>query len=96
MRSKPEYARKKDTNQAIIQEAITRAGYVCQDFSAVGNGVPDLLVKSKADRFVFLEVKTEDGKLTPKERAFFALFQGAPVDIARSPEEALDVLRKYD
>jgi hypothetical protein len=64
------YAHKIDGNQAIISEAITRAGYNVTDTSALGNGYPDLTVTG-CDWLLLLEVKAKGGKLTGPEREFF-------------------------
>ena len=92
----PKYAKRKDGNQAIIEDALTKAGYTWEDLSKSGDGLPDLLVLSKRFIFVLLEVKNKGGKVTPREREFHEKFRGGALHIAKTPEAALDVMAIYD
>ena len=83
------YARKVDTNQLEIQMALIAAGYVVDDMSRVGCGVPDLMVQAKTGAIVLLEVKHKRGRLTKPECDFFERWLLSPVYIVRSAEEAL-------
>lgn len=85
-------AAKVDANQPEIVAALRRAGCAVQDLSAVGQGVPDLLV-SRAGLNILLEVK--DGKkppsarrLTPEQEAWHAAWPG-DVWIVTNVDEAL-------
>ena len=89
-------AHKVDCNQLEIKLALIAAGYTVWDMSASGFGVPDLLVASKKDAFVFLEVKQKNGKLTVKETLFFMDFELCPVYTVRSIEDALEAMRIED
>lgn len=88
-------AKRRDDNQAEIVEALRKAGYQVIDLASTGDGIPDLMVVSKYLRIVLIEVKTSGGKLTEPEKRFFADFRG-PVRIARSAEEAIEIMQWYD
>lgn len=80
-----------DRNQAVIVEALRKAGAQVLDMSRVGGGVPDLLCCSRSGRMFFVEVKTEEGRLTDDQDEFLGQWRG-PAHIVRTPEEALRVL----
>lgn len=88
-------ASRTDSNQEEIINALWRAGYSVRCTSGYGNGFPDLMVKSKADVIVLLEVKVPGAKLTPAEREFQEWYT-APYHIVRSAEEAIDTMGDYD
>ena len=90
------YARKVDNNHLEIKLALIAAGYPVWDCSAYGRGCPDLLVMSKNCHYAFLEVKHAKGKLTSAEREFFATFDGAPVYVVRSIDDALETMLQED
>lgn len=90
------YARKVDNNHGEIKMALIGAGYKLWDCSSYGKGMSDLLVMSKSNRFVALEVKQPKGKLTHDEVQFFSTFEGAPVYVVRSIEDALETMRIED
>jgi hypothetical protein len=87
------YAHRVDSNQADIVQALRQAGYTVQDLSAVGGGVPDLLV-SGIDRETgrpanwVLETKTSVGKLNSRQRNWHARWPG-PKAVVRTIDEAL-------
>lgn len=58
-------------------------------------GTPDLLVMLQGDRYVWIELKTDAGKLSPKQEQWHvrAWKRGHSVAVCRSVEEALRVVR---
>ena len=62
-------ARKVDSNQSEIVEALRRAGCRVEVLSDVGRGVPDLLVQCRL-RLYLVEVKAPGESLTPAQRDF--------------------------
>jgi len=81
------YAAKTDANQAEIVQALRDVGASVLVLSRVGQGVADLAVGIRGETF-FLEVKTDKGKLTPREQEFMDGWRGHYA-IVRTPEEAL-------
>ena len=89
------YARRTDANHAEIADALQAAGYYVFDTHCLGKGFPDLLCVSKSHIPVLLEVKTDAGSLTPKEKLFFNEYPG-PHRVVCSPEQALLTMEIYD
>ena len=79
-------ASKVDTNHARILRVFQQAGCEVLDLHAVGSGCPDLLLLTRTDRMVFVEVKSPRGKLGAQQNAFRMRW---PVQIVRSEAEAL-------
>lgn len=82
--------RKTDANQSAITAVLREVGATVVDLSAVGKGVPDLLVGYRGATYL-LEVKNVKGKnkTTPDQDVFYAWWRGAPVSIVRTADEAL-------
>lgn len=95
------YAKRVDANHTQVVEALRAAGCVVDDLSAIGGGVPDLLVgyiKREERCFALFEVK--DGakvksaqKLTDAQIRWHEKYAGWPVSIVDGPEAALRHLR---
>jgi hypothetical protein len=85
----PRLGHRKDKNHAEVVELFLHAGLEVLDLSAVGGGVPDVLL-GKRDRLVLVEVKIAKGKLTPEQEAFH---QKWPVRVVRSLEDAMALVR---
>ena len=85
--------RKTDANQASIIATLREVGATVVDLSAVGKGVPDLLVGHRGATYL-LEVKNVKGKnkTTPDQDVFYAWWRGGPVHIVRTADEALQVI----
>lgn len=84
-----------DGNQPGMVKALRRMGFSVQPLSAVGNGVPDLLVGSR-DRNVLLELKdpAQDPckrKLTPAQAIWHRDWRGQKA-VVETLEQALEVL----
>lgn len=77
-----------DDNQREIVVALRQVGARVAITSSVGHGYPDLTVLFR-DEIYLLEVKTAQGRLTPEERDFQALW---PVSIVKTPKEALEAI----
>ena len=75
---------KADQTQQEIMRAVREFGGEVQSLHRVGQGVPDLLVAYQG-QWLLVEVKTDDGGLTPKEIEWHERFSHhAPVLVWRS------------
>jgi hypothetical protein len=85
----PKFAARADANQPELVAAWREMGYLVFHTHTLGRGFPDVLVCGwhwELDHWALLwvEIKSEGGRLTPREREFFAsLPEGAPVTVAR-------------
>lgn len=82
---------KVDVTQASIVKALREAGATVQDLSAVGRGVPDLLVGYNTVNYL-IECKSPGGKLTPQQRVWHSEWNGT-VRIVYTAEEALRIIK---
>lgn len=82
---------KVDVTQAGIVKALREAGATVQDLSAVGRGVPDLLVGYNEVNYL-IECKSPGGKLTPAQREWHTAWNGT-IRIVYTPEEALRIIK---
>ena len=82
--------RKTDANQASIMAALRQVGATVVDLSAVGRGVPDLLVGFRGHTYL-LEVKNKAGRnrLTADQDVFLAWWHGVPPVIVYNENDAL-------
>ena len=97
-----------DANQESIVSALRKAGCKVYVSSSFGEGFPDLIVGRRAEMqgmggsgvpaaILLLEVKDGDKppsarKLTKPQEAFFKEWEGLPVYVVESPEQALDIV----
>lgn len=84
---------KVDANQPAIVAALRKVGATVQSLAQLGDGVPDLLVGWAGDLWL-LEVKDPQQpknkqQLKPMQVEWHRRWQGKPVAIVLSPEEAL-------
>lgn len=86
---------KVDKNHGIIRDGLRQSGYFVVDTSGVGKDFPDLLVVSKADRTVLLEVKMEGEYPSEGQVLFLFRFPG-PISLVFDIEDALKVMERYD
>lgn len=91
-------AAKVDRNQAEIVAALRAIGAKVTLLSAVGDGVPDLLVFYRG-HFIMVEVK--DGtkppsarKLTPDQQSWHAVHKDARVFVVTSVDEAIAAVQR--
>ncbi len=95
------YAKRVDANHTQVVEALRSAGCVVDDLSAIGGGVPDILVGylRRGDRLFWLcEIKDgakpkSDQKLTDAQIRWHEKYAGWPVSVVDGPEAALRHLR---
>lgn len=85
------YARRSDSNQQAIIDALRAVGASVTSLHRVGHGIPDLLCGYRGFTYL-LEVKNEDGKLTKDERQFIDDWDGLEVAIVRTVEDALKAI----
>jgi hypothetical protein len=83
-------ARRTDTNQQEIMDALRKAGANVQSLHMIGKGCPDLLVAFRGKNYL-LEVKIPGSKLTPDEAKWHLAWRG-PIAIVYSREQALEVI----
>ena len=82
--------RRTDANQSTIIATLKAVGASVVDLSAVGKGVPDLLVGFRG-RTYLLEVKNKAGRnrLTADQNVFLAWWHGVPPVIVYNEDDAL-------
>jgi hypothetical protein len=86
-----QYAKKIDTLQTEVVSALRKIGASVTILSAVGKGVPDLLVGFRGVNFL-IEVKSHSkAKLTPDQVVFFGTWCGQ-VSVVYSVEEAISLV----
>lgn len=81
------FARRVDANHRLITEALRKAGWYVIDTSRLRNFVD--LVAVKHGRAVFVEVKTDRGKLTESQCKLS--MGGLPIRIVRSVDDAVNL-----
>jgi hypothetical protein len=81
------WAAKTDANQAEIVQALRDVYCSVLLLHRVGQGCPDIAVGYQGSVY-FLEIKTDKGKLTPREQEFMDGWRGHYA-IVRTPDEAL-------
>lgn len=86
------YAKKTDSNQREIIDAFKKAGADVVDLSAVGKGVPDLLVSTLREMWL-VEVKVENKKLNERQVKWWTNWLGKPPVIIRTPKAAIQLVR---
>lgn len=89
------YAAKVDGNQAVIVDALRKAGHDVFSLAAVGKGFADLIVFTRNNVYILLEVKNSNlsksrRKLTPGQVAFRQTWRG-PIITVETPLAALTV-----
>ena len=92
---KSRFASRKDKNQPATEQALTAAGYRWWSLHRQGYGVPDLLVLSKTNIPVLLEIKMSGGELTDDEFEFHKEYTG-PIDIVYDEQGAIDCMGWWD
>jgi len=96
------HAARRDENDAIITEALRKAGFTVHDYAKAGQGIPDKLVtKLLPDGkswVCWVEVKMPTGRLREAQEAFKRVFEGrGEYYVARDAEAAIrDLWALYD
>lgn len=82
----------KDIERKLVQE-VKSLGGMCLKFTSPGvRGVPDRIVMLPGGRIIFVEMKTEAGKLSPQQQKVLARFTRLGIDWAVvSTPELLDL-----
>jgi len=82
---------KPDANQADVIRELRECGLIVHDVSSLGGDCLDLFVGDPASySWIQVEVKTDEGELTPRERAYIALHVVlVPIVVARTAEDVL-------
>ena len=93
------HAARRDGNDAIITEALRKAGFTVMDYGTAGQGIPDKLVfrllPDGLPWVCWVEVKMPKGKLREAQEAFRRVFEPrGEWYVARDPETAVKDL--YD
>lgn len=91
-------ARRVDTAQSGIVQALEAAGCLVQSLARLGDGLPDLLVGTRG-RWILLEVKSPDQppnkrRLRPGQQTFHALAEALhlPCFVVMDPRQALTAI----
>lgn len=80
-----------DSTQDVIVKALRTCGASVKFITQVGHGCPDLLVGFRRRTFL-LEVKGPNTPVDPAQVEWHASWRGLPVDIVRTPLEALQAI----
>ena len=88
------HAARRDGNDAIISEALRKAGFTVIDYGKAGEGIPDKLVtRALPDGtpwVCWVEIKMPKGKLREAQETFRKLFEHrGEFYVARDPEETV-------
>lgn len=78
----------KDIERKLVQE-VKALGGLCLKFTSPGvRGVPDRIVMLPGGRIIFVEMKTEAGKLSPQQQKVLARFTRLGIDwaVVSTPE----------
>ena len=95
------HAARRDENDAIITEALRKAGFTVHDYAKAGQGIPDKLVtKPLPDGtpwVCWVEVKMPKGKLRPGQELFQNIFLlRGEFYVARIPEDTVrELFERY-
>lgn len=87
------YAKRTDNTHAEIRDALREAGWIVTDYSAVGQGVPDLRVL-KANVGLWVDAKSKGGEVEHAQVKFAALHPECIFVAAISPEFAIQMAQK--
>lgn len=85
---------KRDANQRDIKAALESIGVRVWDSADARRGFPDLVCggihrQTMQSQIILIEVKSENGTLTPDELRFHQEWDGLPVYIVKNETEAL-------
>ena len=88
------HAARRDGNDAIITEALRKAGFTVMDYGTAGQGIPDKLVTRPLPDGLpwvcWVEVKMPKGKLRDAQEAFRRVFDArGEYYVARDAQDAV-------
>jgi hypothetical protein len=95
------HAARRDGNDAIITEALRKAGFTVTNFGKAGQGIPDKLITRLLPDGMpwvcWVEIKMPKGKLREAQEAFRDTFEPrGEYYVARDPEQAVkDLYERY-
>lgn len=84
---------KQDANSTAIVSALRAAGCVVRfiDCPVGAGGIPDCLVGFQGKTYL-MELKVKGGRLNPKQKAFHEKWNGGPLAVCRSIDEAFEAV----
>ena len=83
---------KVDSTHGEIADTFRAGAWLVLSLAPLGNGVPDLLVRSTRGYMFLIEVKAAKGKLRDKQQVFADFW---PVHVLRSASEAVEFMRAH-
>ena len=87
---------KVDLNQHEIVRMLRQyPGVTVQSLASVGGGVPDLILGFRGSTLL-IEVKGRKGTLTDAQQTWHDNWEGAPVAVIRSVDEAIALLKTVE
>jgi hypothetical protein len=81
---------RRDENEAEIVQWLNSVGASVVKLAG-GGGCPDLAVGFNGETYL-IEVKTKHGKLNKAQERLHASWNGKPIQIARNPWDALQII----
>ena len=82
---------KVDANQASIVRDARKMGCEVLSLAPLGNGAPDLLIRTRTRRLLLVEVKVPTGKVNALQAEFAAKW---PVTVIRDTDDLLKLLHR--
>ena len=82
-----------DENHAGLAAFLSRLGPEPIDLSRIGKGCPDLLWPFQGQTLL-LEIKGEDGNLSPSQQRFIDEWRGGPLFVVRTEEDVMRAIRR--
>lgn len=90
------YAKRVDTNHALVVKTLRDLGCSVFDTSAVGRGFPDIVV-GKNQKTVLVEIKKDSkAKFTQAQQVFMLNWQGSTVVRIHDIEGAINLVKMLD
>ncbi len=85
----PKWAHKRDDNEKEIRQALEAIGW--QVILLSQTGMPDAIANHDGVT-IFLEIKSKRGQLTPAQSDLILAWQGAPLRVVHSVDEAIQAV----
>jgi hypothetical protein len=87
------YAKRTDNTHAAIRDALRGVGWLVTDYSAVGNGIPDMRV-TKDEIGLWVDAKSKGGEIERSQVKFAALHPECVFVAAVTPEYAIQMCHR--